>query len=160
MEQHGCGLLLRRRRVRACVARACRLGTHTANDPTALDPAILRRPGRFDRVVEFPAPDGELRATYLRKFIPNLTAAEVQDCVDQSGGFSFAQLREVYILAGQRAYEKGGEVSGRELNHAICSLHEESATVAERKPAVGFSPSSETDSAPTFLNRTEQGGEL
>jgi len=132
----------------------------TANDPTALDPAIMRRPGRFDRVVEFPAPDAELRATYLRKFIPNLTEAEVQDCVDQCEGFSFAQLREVYILAGQRAYENGGEVSGRELNHAICSLHEESATVAERKPAVGFSPSSETDSAPTFLNRTEQGGEL
>jgi len=132
----------------------------TANEPTALDPAILRRPGRFDRVVEFPAPDGELRATYLRKFIPNLTAAEVQDCVDQSEGFSFAQLREVHILAGQRAYEKGGEVSGPELNHAICSLHKGTATVAERKPAVGFSPSSETGSAPAFLNRTEQGGEL
>ena len=29
----------------------------TANDPTTLDPAILQRPGRFDRVVEFPAPD-------------------------------------------------------------------------------------------------------
>src|SRR5271155_1137555 len=132
----------------------------TANNPTALDPAILRRPGRFDRVVEFPVPGGEMRATYLRKFIPNLTAAEVQDCVDQSEGLSFAQLREVYILAGQRAYEKGGEVSGRELNHAIRSLHRGTATVTERKPAVGFSASSETSSAPNFLNRTEQGGEF
>jgi ATP-dependent 26S proteasome regulatory subunit len=26
----------------------------TANDPTCLDPAILKRPGRFDRVVQFP----------------------------------------------------------------------------------------------------------
>jgi len=132
----------------------------TANDPTALDPAILRRPGRFDRVVEFPAPDGELRASYLRKFIPRLTEAEIEDCVDESEGFSFAQLREVYILAGQRAYEKGGEVSGRELNHAIRSLHRGTATVTERKPAVGFSASSETSSAPNFLNRTEQGGEF
>jgi len=29
----------------------------TANDPTVLDSAILRRPGRFDRVVAVPAPD-------------------------------------------------------------------------------------------------------
>jgi hypothetical protein len=132
----------------------------TANDPTALDPAILQRPGRFDRVVEFPAPEGRLRATYLRKFIPSLTAAEVQDCVDQSEGLSFAQLREVYILAGQRAYEKGGEVSPQELNHAISSLRKGTITVAEQKSTVGFSPSSETGSAPTLLNRTEQGGEL
>src|SRR5271156_4426748 len=131
----------------------------TANDPTALDPAIMRRPGRFDRVVEFPAPDAELRATYLRKFIPNLTEAEAEDCVDQSAGFSFAQQREVYILAGQRAYEKGGEVSGRELNHAICSLHNGTAAVAPPKPGVGFSASLQKGPLPSLLNHAEQGGE-
>jgi hypothetical protein len=132
----------------------------TANDPTALDSAILRRPGRFDRVVEFPAPDYELRATYLRKFIPSLTEEEVQDSADHSEGLSFAQLREVYILAGQRAYERGGEVSGQELNDAMCSLRKGMAAVAGRKPGVGFSASSETGLVPTFLNRTQQGGEL
>jgi hypothetical protein len=132
----------------------------TANDPTTLDSAILRRPGRFDRVVEFPFPDGGLRAIYFRKFIPHLTEAEVQGCVDHSEGFSFAQLREVYILAGQRAYERGAEVSGRELNDAICSLRQGMAAVTERKPGVGFSASSELGSVPAFLNRTEQGGEL
>jgi ATP-dependent 26S proteasome regulatory subunit len=132
----------------------------TANDPTTLDSAILRRPGRFDRVVEFPVPDCELRATYFRKFIPSLTEAEVQDCVDPSEGFSFAQLREAYILAGQRAYEKSAEVTGRELKDAIGSLRQGMAAVAERKPGVGFSTSSETGSPPTFLNRTEQGGKL
>jgi ATP-dependent 26S proteasome regulatory subunit len=29
----------------------------TANDPTCLDPAILKRPGRFDRVVQFRNPE-------------------------------------------------------------------------------------------------------
>ena len=105
-------------------------------------------------------PDCGLRATYFRKFISHLTEAEVQECVDQSEGFSFAQLREVYVLAGQRAYEMGGEVSGRELNDAICSLRKGMAAVAERKPGVGFSASSETGSVPTLLNRTEQGSEL
>jgi hypothetical protein len=132
----------------------------TANDPTTLDAAILRRPGRFDRVVEFPVPDGGLRATYFRKFIPHLTEAEVQGCVGQSDRFSFAQLREAHILAGQRAYERAGEVSGRELSDAICFLRQGMAAVAERKPGVGFSGSSELGSAPAIFNRTEQGGEL
>jgi ATP-dependent 26S proteasome regulatory subunit len=132
----------------------------TANDPTSLDSAILRRPGRFDRVVEFPMPDPGLRATYFRKFIPHLTEAEVENCADYSEGFSFAQLREVYILAGQRAFERGGEVTGRELNDAISSLRKGMGAVAERKPGVGFPASSETSSVPTFLNRAEQGGEL
>ncbi|HXQ27332.1 MAG TPA: AAA family ATPase [Candidatus Acidoferrales bacterium] len=131
----------------------------TANDPTTLDSAILRRPGRFDRVVEFPVPDCGLRATYFRKFIPHLTEAEVQNCVGQCEGFSFAQLREVYILAGQRAYDRGGEVSGPELNDAICSLRHGMAAVAKQEPAVGFSASSETGSVSAFLNRTEHGGE-
>ncbi|MGH7428668.1 MAG: AAA family ATPase, partial [Candidatus Methylomirabilaceae bacterium] len=37
----------------------------TANDPTALDPAILRRPGRFDRTVPFRPPAADLRCEYL-----------------------------------------------------------------------------------------------
>jgi SpoVK/Ycf46/Vps4 family AAA+-type ATPase len=131
----------------------------TANDPTTLDPAILRRPGRFDRVVAFRPPDRDLRARYLRKFTPHLAEAEVRDCVDHSEGLSFAQLREVYILAGQRAYERGAELSGRELKEAICSLRQGMAAVMKQEPGVGFSASTETGSAPTLLNRTEQGRE-
>ena len=132
----------------------------TANDPTALDPAILHRPGRFDRVVEFPAPDGGLRASYFRKFISNLSEAELQDCVDHSAGLSFAQLREAYILAGQRAYERGGEMSGRELKDALGALGQGMTAVADPKPGVGFSASSETGPLPTLLNRAGRGGEL
>src|ERR1017187_5056807 len=39
----------------------------TANEPTILDPAILRRPGRFDRVVHFPNPSAALRQQYLQQ---------------------------------------------------------------------------------------------
>lgn len=131
----------------------------TANDPTALDPAILRRPGRFDRIVEFRVPDCKLRATYLRKFIPNLTEEEVQRGVDHSEGLSFAQLREVYILAGQRAYELGGEVSGRELHDSLCALRTGMDTASERKPGVGFLATSETVTEPTLVNCAERGGE-
>lgn len=131
----------------------------TANDPSTLDPAILRRPGRFDRVVEFAAPDEKLRGSYFRKFIPNLTDQAVQDCVDHSAGFSFAQLREAYILAGQRACEGGGDVSGRELRDAIGTLRKAMTAVTERKTAVGFSSSAGPGSLPAFLNCAERGGE-
>ena len=132
----------------------------TANDPTALDSAILRRPGRFDRVVEFPAPDCGLRATYLRKFMPNLTEQEVKDCANRAKGLSFAQLREAYILAGQRAYERNGEVCGFELNDAISALRNGMAAVAGQKYIVGFSGLSETSPVPDSLSCAGQGGEF
>ena len=39
----------------------------TANDPLALDSAVLKRPGRFDRVVHFPNPSSQLRRDYFIK---------------------------------------------------------------------------------------------
>ena len=74
----------------------------TANEPTALDPAILRRPGRFDRVVLFSNPNAELRLHYLRMLNSQLKELELRAAIDLSEGFSFAQPREVYILAGPR----------------------------------------------------------
>ena len=130
----------------------------TANDPTALDPAILQRPGRFDRVVEFPAPDSELRATYFRKFVSHLSQAELQDCVEHSAGLSFAMLREAYVLAGQQGYECGGPVSGKDLRDAISALREGMCVVAEPRAEVGFSACSKTSSLPCVLNRAEQRG--
>jgi len=41
----------------------------TANDPSGLDPSILRRPGRFDRIVPFRPPSAELRREYLRRLM-------------------------------------------------------------------------------------------
>ena len=38
----------------------------TANEPTILDSAVLRRPGRFDRVIHFADPDFHL-STYDRR---------------------------------------------------------------------------------------------
>lgn len=131
----------------------------TANDPTTLDSAILRRPGRFDRVVAFPAPDRELRARYLRKFMPQVTEEEIQSSAHQSEGFSFAQMREVYILAGQRAYETGEEISGRALRDAIDSLRRGMAAVDKCESGVGFSAALEASAAPPYLNGVGQGAE-
>jgi ATP-dependent 26S proteasome regulatory subunit len=77
----------------------------TANDPTALDPAILRRPGRFDRVIACRPPKAELRLEYLR----HLGAITTDDAYlvrisAEMHGFSYAQVRETFVLAGQLAF--------------------------------------------------------
>ena len=114
----------------------------TANDPTVLDAAILRRPGRFDRVVALPPPDRELRLRYFRKFNPHLDEEALFRAAEDSDGFSFAQLKEAYILAGQRAFERNTSVTGNDLLEGIRVLRGGMALVSDRKRKVGFVESS------------------
>jgi hypothetical protein len=94
----------------------------TANDPTCLDPAILKRPGRFDRVVQFRNPEPDLRREYYRRFSPVLSGDEFEIVIEKTEGFSFAQLRETYILGAQSAYEHGREIEAEDVIEAI-DLH-------------------------------------
>ena len=102
------------------------VGTHdgvivvaTANDPTCLDPAILKRPGRFDRVVQFRNPDADLRREYYRRLSPILTGEQFEIVIEETEGFSFAQLRETYILGAQSAFEHGREITVEDVVEAI-----------------------------------------
>jgi ATP-dependent 26S proteasome regulatory subunit len=114
----------------------------TANDPTVLDSAILRRPGRFDRVVALPAPDRKLRLRYFSKFNPHLNDEALVRAVEDSDGLSFAQLKEAYILAGQKAFDRNTNVSGNDLLEGICALRGGMALASDHKPRVGFGESS------------------
>ena len=114
----------------------------TANDPTVLDSAILRRPGRFDRVVTLPAPDRKLRLRYFRKFNPHLNDEALIRAVEDSDGLSFAQLKEAYILAGQRAFERDTNVSAIDLVEGVRALRGGMGLVSDHKPKVGFRESS------------------
>ncbi len=91
----------------------------TANDPTCLDPAILKRPGRFDRVVHFRNPDAHLRREYYQRLSPVLIGEQFESVITQTEGFSFAQLRETYILGAQSAFEHGREVGVADVIEAI-----------------------------------------
>ena len=110
----------------------------TANDPTVLDPAILRRPGRFDRVVAVPAPDRQLRLQYFRKFNPHLSHDVLYHAAENADGFSFAQLKEAYILAGQSAFERNAPITGDDLLRGIRALRDGLALVSDHKRKVGF----------------------
>jgi hypothetical protein len=91
----------------------------TANDPTCLDAAILKRPGRFDRVVHFRNPDAALRRQYYRRLSPVLVGEQFEIGIEKTEGFSFAQLRETYILGAQSAFEQGREVGVADVVEAI-----------------------------------------
>jgi hypothetical protein len=91
----------------------------TANDPTCLDAAILKRPGRFDRVVQFRNPDPDLRRQYYKRLSAVLTGEQFEIAIEQTEGFSFAQLRETYILGSQSAFEHGREITVGDVVEAI-----------------------------------------
>lgn len=110
----------------------------TANEPTILDPAILRRPGRFDRVVCFPNPSAELRQQYLQQLNPGLPPRHLKMSVETSEGMSYAQLREVHVIAGQRAFERKGEIGEGDLLLAIHALRQSNVTASRNGTAAGF----------------------
>lgn len=69
----------------------------TTNYPDRLDPRIVSRPRRFDRVLEIEAPDEAMRNAFFAKKVPDLSAAERQQWVTATDGLTFAALSEVVI---------------------------------------------------------------
>lgn len=116
----------------------------TANDPTLLDPAILKRPGRFDRVAFFGNPSNELRLQYLLKFNSAIGAEALQQPVVESEGFSFAQMREIEILAAQYAYERNGDVNAYDLLRGIRTLRQANLLASHGSTSAGFVPTRTT----------------
>lgn len=94
----------------------------TANNPQVLDPAILRRPGRFDRIVGFANPTKDLRVCYFQKLCADMDIASLTICADAGEGFSFAQLQESYILAGQLAFDEERSITAEDILTAISTL--------------------------------------
>jgi hypothetical protein len=91
----------------------------TANTPECLDPAIVKRPGRFDRVVRFRNPDANLRRQYYLRLNPILTGDEFEIAIEKTEGFSFARLRETYITGAQSAFEQARDITVADILEAI-----------------------------------------
>jgi len=109
----------------------------TANEPTILDRAILKRPGRFDRVVLFDNPNPETREKYFRKKAPYLTV--VGEVIEATEGFSFAQLQETYILAGQYAYDRNEEeIKEKDLIECASLLKGATINITGKSERKGF----------------------
>ncbi|MGG1675645.1 ATP-binding protein [Neobacillus sp. NRS-1170] len=70
----------------------------TTNYPEKIDPALMNRSGRFDRAYEIKLPTKDLRHQYLvRKKIDRiLSEEEIQEVIEATTDFSYAQLNELY----------------------------------------------------------------
>jgi hypothetical protein len=70
-------------------------------------------------VVQFRNPDAPLRREYYQRLSPVLTGEQFEFVIAQTEGFSFAQLRETYILGAQSAFEHGREIGVADVVEAI-----------------------------------------
>jgi chromosomal replication initiation ATPase DnaA len=77
----------------------------TTNHPEKLDTAILDRPSRFDRKYYFDLPAEKERLAYVRKWNCELqTELRISErgarlIVNETGGFSFAYLKELFVAS-------------------------------------------------------------
>lgn len=69
----------------------------TTNYPENLDPRIVGRPRRFDRIIRIEHPSAAMREVYFRKKLPELGPSSLKCWVEKSDGLSFAALAELVI---------------------------------------------------------------
>jgi ATP-dependent 26S proteasome regulatory subunit len=81
----------------------------STNHPEKLDCALSNRPGRFDVVIELPAPDEKQRREYLRQKLLEIDAAAIDAAAATTQGISFAHLEEIVRLSGMIALGQGRE---------------------------------------------------
>lgn len=67
----------------------------TTNYPESLDPRIVNRPRRFDRLLKIVAPDASVRSQFLKTKLPK--KEKVADWVKKTDGLSFAAMAECII---------------------------------------------------------------
>lgn len=77
----------------------------TTNHPGRIDPALVHRPSRFDRVWHFPLPDYELRQNYLESFFTAVEGDVVRKLARETKNWSFAYLKELHTTASIMAIE-------------------------------------------------------
>jgi len=82
----------------------------STNSPEDIDPALIHRPSRFDRVWHFDLPDTELRREYLRARIPGIDGRLLRELVAGTESWSFAYLNELRTTAVLLALREKREI--------------------------------------------------
>jgi SpoVK/Ycf46/Vps4 family AAA+-type ATPase len=109
----------------------------TANDPGKLDPALLHRPSRFDRVWTFPLPDEAHRLALLQKrgdaFFSEVA---LKEAAKRSGGFSMAYVQEIILNALLDAAHCGEAATDRHLFRSLEALKAQRRSVSKEQESV------------------------
>lgn len=74
----------------------------TTNHPELIDPALIDRPSRFDKIYKIGLPDLECRTQFLLKYFPFLKGdpLKLESMAQKTKGFSGAYFKELFILTG------------------------------------------------------------
>ena len=109
------------------------------NRPDILDPALLR-PGRFDRLIQFPMPDESARVTIFKIHSKGMNLAKNVDLAvlaKNTGGSTGADIRSMCTEAGMFAIRDAREqVTGSDFEKAIAKVT--AVAKAAPKPEVMF----------------------
>jgi ATP-dependent 26S proteasome regulatory subunit len=97
----------------------------TTNRPSALEPALVSRPGRIDQAIEFPLPDTDLRTRLIALYARNLPigASLIEQLAVRTEGASPAFIKELLRRVAQHHLEAGSPV---EVSRTVTesALHE------------------------------------
>lgn len=98
----------------------------TTNRPERIDPAIAKRPSRFDRVFLIPNPILPQREAYLEALLAgDAPPGAAKQIASQTEGYSMAFLKELTLQARLRALARGEEtLSAEDLDEALRSTQE------------------------------------
>lgn len=90
----------------------------TTNDIQTLEDALLKRPGRFDKVIEFGHPNAKSRLKMLERFSKDLTLApdvNLKSLANALEEYSGAQVRELVNMAVLCALDSGSYGDDKKL---------------------------------------------
>lgn len=124
----------------------------TTNHPEGLDPAIVQRPSRFDRTYRFELPGVRERDAYIA-FSNNSLQPEMQLCAEstrsiaeQTEGFSFAYLKELFLSTMVRWMDTPvAEGLGGIMHEHVALLRDQMSAVAPSTTEDGEEGSTDDD---------------
>lgn len=98
----------------------------TTNHPENLDPALIHRPSRFDKIWHFPLPGFEERLILTqRRAMGKFSESAVEDAARQSQGFTMAYVQEGVVNALLQALHEGREPRDTDLLDSVRRLKEQ-----------------------------------
>jgi SpoVK/Ycf46/Vps4 family AAA+-type ATPase len=114
----------------------------TTNRPEKLDPSIVARPSRFDRIFPIGSPAAAERDRFFaRRFGAGLDAVSRADLVKRTAGMSMAFVQEVFVGAALRALQRGelpNVHDALEVHTALAKHAREADRGFEESGATGF----------------------
>ncbi|MBI5672361.1 MAG: ATP-binding protein, partial [Nitrospirae bacterium] len=117
----------------------------TCNEPDKLDPALIHRPSRFDRVWRFDLPKYEQRLELLRrKGGPYFSESALESAAKRSEGFSMAYVQEIVVNVLLECAHDGLDPADDHLLKSLDTLRMQRKEASkpgesmEEREAVGF----------------------